>query len=102
MLDDLDTEYDRLYDLLSSHKEEVATADPSVKIRVNSLINEVEGKLQAVREAEGRVKDAVEIYFKNRKSKIAVSRRNTRVIQSNYGARPSLANADNSMFDVSH
>ncbi len=101
-LEDLDVEYDRLYEYLASHRAELETADRETRNRLNSLINEVDGKLQAVREAESKVKAITDTYFKTSRSRIAVSRKNTRVIQSNYGTVPSLVAADNSMFDTTN
>ena len=101
-LEDLDAEYDRIYEYLAANKEILTRADQSVKDRLNSLISEVNGKLQAVRDAESKVREITENYFKNRKNRIAISRKNTRVIQNNYGTIPSLASADNSMIYVSN
>ncbi len=102
MLEELDMEYDLIFDHLSSHNEILLQADQTVKDRLNSLIRETDGKLQAVREAESGAREIAETYFKNRKNQIAISRKNSRVIQSNYGANPGLASADNSMFDITH
>ena len=99
-LEDLDTEYDRLYEYLSAHRTELESADRTTKERLNSLISEVDGKLQAVRNAESKVKAITEIHLKTSRGRIAASRKNTRVIQSNYGSNPGMMAADNSMFDT--
>lgn len=101
-LEELDEEYDELLSYLKEHKDEIDRADSSRKSKVRSLIGELEGKLQAVNEAETKARELVDRFISSRREELATSRRNVRVIQNNYRPLPSVTAADQSIFDTTN
>ena len=101
-LDDLDAEYDGLFEYLTKHKDEVRSVQPTQKARIDSLIKEIEGKIQAVNDAEAKVRTLTGEYFRNRKSELASSRKTARVIQNHYRSAPIPVPGTNSMFDITN
>lgn len=101
-LDDLDLEYDEIVKQLSAAPALARQIPADRKRSINTLIMEIDGKVQAVSDIERRVKTLTEKYFENRRSAIAGSKKTARMIQSRYGSNSMIGSGQDSMFDISN
>lgn len=96
---ELDRQYDEIYANLKVSHETVRSE--AQRQNIMSLVNEIEGKIQAVNSIEEKTRSISEEFFKKHKTDIAKSRKTARVIQNHYRPNPGHMQMDTSIFDSS-
>lgn len=98
------TELDREYDDILSGANAGALKNISATVRekILKLVNEMNGKAEAVSALEKQTRAAVESYMNKRKNEINISRRNVRNIQSSYRPQNYSQTSEISIFDTSN
>ncbi|SCY05210.1 hypothetical protein SAMN02910292_00717 [Lachnospiraceae bacterium XBB2008] len=101
-LDELDREYDEIFQYLSEHDSEVKIIDIKKKQTIITLNRLIEDKIKETVIAESAAKVYADKILGNKKNEIAQTRKNVRVLQSSYSPNPGLSAADHSLFDSSN
>ncbi|MCR5595218.1 MAG: hypothetical protein K6G12_05175 [Lachnospiraceae bacterium] len=99
-LDKLDKEADEITKYLENNKTRIDLVPADRRAKIMSLVSEVAGKTEAVRDIESRIRLVTDRFFENRRTDIRNSRRNLKVVQSSYGLRNALATDETSRFDA--
>ena len=81
-LDALDTESDEITEYLQGHREVIDKMDPRDRERMLNLMSEINGRIEAVRNIEGSVKEDLDQFFRLKRDQIRDSRKQVKVLQA--------------------
>ena len=101
-LDGLDRELDNIYGYLSEHKDITDTISQAQRNHIRNLTSEIDGKIQALQEYEAKAKSVIDGHLNVKRSELAVTRKNVRVLQNHYSPAGIASAEATSIFDTTN
>ena len=98
-LDLLETESDHIYKEVTDASH-ILIAEEEQKKRILSLVSEINGKIEAVREIEAGMKSAVDSFFVEKRMDIRNSRKHINLVSSYHRSRNYSVTEENSILDI--
>ena len=99
-LDLLNEETDSIVEYLTANQSELNSISNVQADRIRKLLLQIQGKAEAVEDIEKRVKTITDKMLRVKRDSIKTSRRQTRVLKSNYAPQQIMTVAEMSSFDT--
>lgn len=99
-LDHADEESDEIINYLKSHSDEIKRISTLQSQKIRSLLLEIEGKTEAVRQIEDQIKEQVAVFIRDRRNEIRVARMQSKVVGGHYAPQGIMSREEMTTFDT--